>query len=330
MKKWILILIISLLSFVLMNKSLASQTWDCGDQGNNVVCTLDDDGTFTVSGSGKMQNYDTYEYDSGLPSTTAPWGGGRSILSNIKNIIIEEGVTNVGSAAFAGTTQNESISIPKSVTDIESYAFYDNYALKSLYLPNVKNIGVSAFSFPFSLESIDMPNIEYIASTNFFLNTWDPSNLKYVGLPDGVTLAGNVFGGTAVASCGRDGGSCLDCADGESYKADTGCVADCGDGFVVRNRFCISSEKGCGTGYYNKNGTCTLNPKGCETYADDKCSACSQGYLSKGDGCVDSAVGCGDGYKAVDKTCKRKYLIYTIEEANAVAGKTNTVSIRYR
>ncbi len=53
------------------------------------------------------------------------------------------------------------------------------------------------------------------------------------------------------------------------------------------------------------------------------CSRCDDGFVISGNGCV-----CPSNHRLNGKTCNR--LIYTTDEANAVAGETNTFSIRYR
>ena len=39
--------------------NLGAQTWDCGDQGNNLTATLDN-GTLTIAGTGDMRDYNWF------------------------------------------------------------------------------------------------------------------------------------------------------------------------------------------------------------------------------------------------------------------------------
>ena len=78
-----------------------SQTWHYGD----LTWTLDADGTMTISGSGAM--------------TDSPAGGN----SNVKKVVIENGVTSIESSAFSGCSSLTDITIPESVTSIGAYAF---------------------------------------------------------------------------------------------------------------------------------------------------------------------------------------------------------------
>ena len=63
-----------------------------GSCGTDVIWTLTDDGTLTISGSGAMQAYKMGEWQ---PSTNVetPWYGSRE---NITRVVIEDGVTSVG------------------------------------------------------------------------------------------------------------------------------------------------------------------------------------------------------------------------------------------
>ena len=70
-------------------------------------------GTLTISGTGAMANY----YSS---SSDRPWA---DKLSDIKSVVIENGVTSIGSYAFEHCTGLESVTIPNSVTSIGYYAF---------------------------------------------------------------------------------------------------------------------------------------------------------------------------------------------------------------
>lgn len=66
----------------------------CGDQGDNLTWTLDSVGTLTISGSGDMQNYESYGNSSNL---WAPW---QPYRDEIQCVVIEDGVTSIGSYAF--------------------------------------------------------------------------------------------------------------------------------------------------------------------------------------------------------------------------------------
>ena len=103
-----------------------------GECGNSVTWTLDAEGTLTVSGTGKMSQYQTY-----------PW---KEYAGNIKNITIEDGVTSIEQAAFANCENLKTVTLADSVTTIEYAAFAGDSRLYSINLPdNITTIGKYAF-----------------------------------------------------------------------------------------------------------------------------------------------------------------------------------------
>ncbi len=127
--------------------------------------TLDDEGTLTISGNGAMGNYS---------SSTLPWG------NSITSVVIEYGVTSVGSSVFSGCTGLESITIPNSVTSIGSYAFYGCTGLEGVYITDIAawcNIKFDSYS----------SNPLYYAH-NLYLNNQLVTDLE---IPDSVTSIGD-------------------------------------------------------------------------------------------------------------------------------------------
>ena len=93
-----------------------------GTCGENVNWTLTNDGTLTISGTGAMTDY--------VFSDGAPWYGFRS---QVKTVVIENGVTSIGNSAFYGCSSLTSVTIPNSVTSIGDLAFYDCSSLIDVY-----------------------------------------------------------------------------------------------------------------------------------------------------------------------------------------------------
>jgi hypothetical protein len=92
-----------------------------GTCGENLTWTLLNS-TLTISGTGAMTDFNLiYDNIGGLlyVSSSAPWYEYRSYISTV---IIEDGVTSIGSAAFLGTGLIN-ITIPDSVTSIGRGAF---------------------------------------------------------------------------------------------------------------------------------------------------------------------------------------------------------------
>ena len=99
MKKLLSLIFLSMIAFNVIHAEI---TW-----------TLSDDGTLTISGA-DMPNYSSYH-------GTIPWYSQRE---NIKKVVIEDGVTNIGNCAFYECTNLNSITIPNSITIIGNSSFY--------------------------------------------------------------------------------------------------------------------------------------------------------------------------------------------------------------
>jgi hypothetical protein len=107
----------------------------------------DKDKTLIISGNGAMADYET---------EAPPW---EQFMSSITNLIIEEGVTNVGNVAFYGHNGLTSVRISNSVITIGPNAFRDCKSLTSVTIGNsVTTIGDLAFYECSKLVSVDIPN----------------------------------------------------------------------------------------------------------------------------------------------------------------------------
>ena len=103
------------------------------------------DGVLTISGSGDMPNY----------GGDAPWA---SQCSEIKEVVILQGVTSIGDWAFYNCDSLTSVSIPEGVTSIGDDAFRYCSSLASISIPSsVTSIGYDAFRDCSSLTSVSIP-----------------------------------------------------------------------------------------------------------------------------------------------------------------------------
>ena len=145
---------------------------------DNLTWTLTADGTLNISGTGLMKDYD---YDNN-PSPACN-------NSNVKKVVIEDGVTSIGNSAFDSCWDLTSITIPDSVTSIGDYAFSYCSSLTSITIPDsVTSIGESAFYGCSSLTSITIPDsVTSIGSSAFYYCT----SLTSITIPDSVTCIGS-------------------------------------------------------------------------------------------------------------------------------------------
>ena len=124
-------------------------TWQIGDPvAANITATLDN-GTLTISGTGKMGPRTV------TGSETIPWF---TLRSQIKTVIIGQGITSIKEAAFMYCENLTSVTLPGSLTHIEGSAFAYCSSLTKLTVPNsVVSLGRSVFLSCKSLTSITLP-----------------------------------------------------------------------------------------------------------------------------------------------------------------------------
>lgn len=151
---------------------------DCGEEGDNVQWVLSEDGTLTITGSGKIRglpNFDSnYETDD-----SSPWPE-----NLVKCAVINEGITEIGDGAFMHSRNLEEIDLPTSLTRIGALAFAYCYSLYAISIPaNVTDIGQLAFRDNTSLSYLIFPDIDTIREGMFI----DCSALESITIPSSVT-----------------------------------------------------------------------------------------------------------------------------------------------
>lgn len=94
-----------------------------GSCGENLVWSLDDEGTLTISGAGDMYDYDKVEN---------PWVENR-INEQVSRVVLEKGISSIGNNALSQLYNAESISIPTSIITIGISAFSEWPALVDVF-----------------------------------------------------------------------------------------------------------------------------------------------------------------------------------------------------
>ena len=152
---------------------LLANAENSGTCGPNLRWLLTDNGVLVITGKGKMNDY-----------SRSLWS-----KSDIKRIIIGDGVTTIEEFAFFNCSKLTSVTIPNSVTTIGSRAFYDCSALTSVNIPNsVTTIGDGAFEGCSELTSVTIPNSVTKIGDYAFYNC---SELTSVTIPNSVTRIGD-------------------------------------------------------------------------------------------------------------------------------------------
>ncbi len=171
MKEHLFLLVLALIP-------LTSKADDSGSCGENVTYKYEESTkTLTLSGTGPMTDLLNGDY--------LPWG----IYKNeIIYVIIEDGITSIGSNAFYCCSSMVSITIPTSVVSIGNFSFCGCESLKDITIPkDVKSIGAHAFGGCEELRYVTLPSNVSIISEGTFS---DCHLLSSVEIPEGVTTIG--------------------------------------------------------------------------------------------------------------------------------------------
>ena len=126
---------------------------DCGQDGDEVYYVVYEDGTMLVFGQGAIR-YDLFN------------SGSHTVSPNVLNatrLVIEDGITGIGSGAFA-FCRFESITFPGTLETIGYDAFYDCDGFEEIVLPDsVKTVDSCAFGLSSNLKKITFgKNVETV------------------------------------------------------------------------------------------------------------------------------------------------------------------------
>ena len=153
MKKKFLSIVLALSVFCAFVPLVASAETS-GTCGKYLTWILDDYGTLTISGTGNMENWNL----SSGEKKESPFKNNKEI----KHVVIEDGVTDIGYCAFGDCSNLKDITIADSVTNIGKLAFKNCSSLENIIIPN---------------------SVEVINSYTFY----NCNNITRVTIPTGVT-----------------------------------------------------------------------------------------------------------------------------------------------
>ena len=158
-----------------------------GSFGNGLRYTLYQDGELQISGSGSVPSY---------RSTRAPW---HDYSSMITSLVINNGITGIGSYAFSDCYLLETAVIPGSVSEIGGGAFEFCGELTEVSIGyGVEKIDYYAFYRCISLEYADIPDSVIEIGNNAFSGC---TALKRISIGDGVRKIGDyAFSGCGAAT----------------------------------------------------------------------------------------------------------------------------------
>ena len=208
-------------------------------------------------------------------------GGGSFMgLTNLKTVTGMKDVATIEEEAFNGAKSLENIDL-SAITSIGNSAFMSATSLTNVEMPNVEFLGTLAFNGT-GLTSVDLPNLKKSGDIPFdhtgitYANI--PSNIEYCLLEDGIEKC-ETWNGSCSAllwdspicnsqSYNKCSSHIVDegtenakeyviCGSCDGYtKSGTGCVTECGVGYLGKNGRCIPASQGCGENFKLNDGEC--------------------------------------------------------------------------
>ena len=176
-----------------------------GTCGEHITWTMDRrTNTLTLSGTGPMENFAETEDGVEWSLWSPPYWSWNSDLSTeesrsqIKHIVMEEGITTIGAGAFRDLDGLQSIVIASTVTSIGGWAFDRTSAIEQITLPaGLTLIDDSSFSDCSALTTINIPSGVTRIGPYAFLRT----NISQITLPASLTRIDEfAFNGTPLTS----------------------------------------------------------------------------------------------------------------------------------
>ena len=220
------VLLLSAVPLGLVDTAYAAETVRSGACGDNVTWKLTSDGTLTISGKGA-----TYDFLDENYNRNAPWSTD-ALRPTVKKVVVNKGVTYLGTCAFTNCTNLTSVSlptglqelgadvfrgcskltsvtIPRGVTSVSGDLFYGCTELQTVSLPDSLTVfgGCTFMNCP-SLTSVRLPASARTVSWQMFRNC---TKLTTVTIPRAVSVVGaNAFNGCTALKTVNFGGNQAD------------------------------------------------------------------------------------------------------------------------
>lgn len=174
----------------------AATTVASGTCGDNLTWVLTDDGILTISGTGDMNSgFDGFNEKSQIKAVVIEEGvtsicnQAFQFCSNLTSVTIPGTVKSIGNSAFWWCSNLVSVTIGSGVETIVQNAFQNCSGLTSIVIPDsVTSIGSNAFSGCSSLSSVTIGSGVRSIGDAAFSNC---SSLASIILPEGVTSIGS-------------------------------------------------------------------------------------------------------------------------------------------
>ncbi|MBR1915913.1 MAG: leucine-rich repeat domain-containing protein [Alphaproteobacteria bacterium] len=288
--------------------------WDCGKtQSDNCTARLDGTKlTITSTNNGQMKDYDYFS------NINSPWG------TNITSANIS-GVSSVGNYAFFLASNLSDVNLSDSVKILGDSSFDYSSNLKNITLPrNLETMGRYVFSSS-GLEQIIIPdNVSTIGYGAFMASPGGLTNLRSIVIGNGVNSIDvgafeNINTEAKIYCQDTEENRCFNLLNQNNNSELSRLIKFEKDGDLYKT---TSDGK-----YY---ASIDLMAGGKQKACDSK-EHCLEILMADMKG--QAFVAHGKFYQSIEDYTKGnsiKHLIYTIDEANRIAGDKNRVSITYK
>ena len=175
MKKKSLFLILTMVLMLMVSAVTVFAAPSSGSCGTNVSYVLDSDGVLTISGYGKMNDY-----------TSSSWGTGKTpwTKTDVKKVVVNEGVTSIGNYAFYNCQNLTEISRPSTLETVGQRVFYGTKVTKVVFPEGVTSIGEYCFTENTYIKEVVLPDSLTTMGKNCFYNC---ENLEKVTMSKNLT-----------------------------------------------------------------------------------------------------------------------------------------------
>ena len=204
--------VLMLLSVVTVPVS-AAEVIASGTCGDGLTWELDSEYTLTVSGTCAIPDYASV--------SDAPW---EAHIASVKQIIINDGITSIGSNAFAVMFGLEEVTVPGTVETIGEGAFASCFGLREITLPaSLKTVEDKAFSACSNLDTVNYFGSEdewYQISIGSSNSDLEHADIYYDYCPANVSKVHNYSSYVTPATCTEMGYTTYVCDCSKSYVDD--------------------------------------------------------------------------------------------------------------
>ncbi len=307
-----------------------------GNFSSSCFYTYDDTTkTLIISGEGKMADVES-PWTMSVPRTYMPWR-----LLDYQNVIINEGITSISNNAFTDS-RIINASLPESLSSIGEGAFHQT-PLENINLPkNITQIGDFALSLN-KLSSVILPEglteltERVLYGNKLMTSVVIPESVTFINPASFAHLDGSLGSPLSQIYCSS---TLIDqCETALSYRNNDVSIIeyDTIDGVYALDGVYYASAQDMKKGYEGEEGhSCGTDIDICKAEVLKNRGICEENECSALVASANNAkllkVG-SKTYQSLDALLKGDYdkrRIYTIEEANFVAGTKNRVSITYR